>query len=234
MFALISLLPIAGIALKAVFGSGFVNITQWAGKSIFNSLWGAVLAATIIVCIGTVLGHAIARNIAGTRLFDLLGVFVFVIPAVVLGIGCISLWNHPETQIIYGSIGIMVAGYVARYGIIGIRTIAITTAQTPVSLEQAASAFGAGYFRRYFRIVLPLQWRALSGAWLLAVVFCLRDLDTVVLFYPPGWEPLTVRIFTLEANGPQPVIAGLAILQIIMTASVIVISLLVLGMRKQT
>jgi iron(III) transport system permease protein len=61
--------------------------------------------------------------------------------------------------------------------------------------------------------------RGVAFAWLLALVFCLRDLESAVLFYPPGGEPLTVRLFTLEANGPTAVVAALAVTQIAMTAA---------------
>jgi iron(III) transport system permease protein len=71
------------------------------------------------------------------------------------------------------------------------------------------------------RIVLPVHWRGVVFAWLLALVFCLRDLDTAVLFYPPGREPLTVRIFTLEANGPPGVVAGLAVLHVAVTVVIV-------------
>jgi iron(III) transport system permease protein len=71
------------------------------------------------------------------------------------------------------------------------------------------------------RIVVPMHLRAVVGSWLLALVFCLRDLDTVVVFYPPGLEPLVVRIFTLEANGPERVVAGLAIYHVAITGLVL-------------
>ncbi|MEW6270640.1 MAG: hypothetical protein AB1689_15255, partial [Thermodesulfobacteriota bacterium] len=56
-----------------------------------------------------------------------------------------------------------------------------------------------------------------------AFVFALRDLETPVLFYPPGGEPLTVRIFTLEANAPTAVVAALATVQVVVTALVLVV-----------
>ena len=154
-------------------------------------------------------------------MLDLVGILAFMVPAVLLGAGLIALWNRPGTQFIYGGVGIIIIGYIARYGIIGIRTMAVAVAQAPLSLEQAASTFGAGYARRLVSIVLPLHRRGLGAAWLLALVFCMRDLETAVLYYPPGWEPLTVRIFTLEANGPEAVIAGLSILHVAITACVL-------------
>ena len=231
---LLSLLPIAALAMRAGAGGGFAEIGRWVGRSLFNSLMGAGLAATGIVGIGAVLGHGYARRLSGTRVFDLVGIVAFVTPAVLLGIGLIALWNRPGTQFIYGGIAIIVFGYVARYGIIGIRTMAVAVAQSPLSLEQTAAVFGAGFARRFVSIVLPLHRNVLGAAWLLAVVFCLRDLETAVLYYPPGWEPLTVRIFTLEANGPEAVVAGLATLHVATTACVLAAGALLLMRRERT
>lgn len=221
MLTALSLLPLIGLMIKAGTGEGFAQLSRWIGDSLVNSLIGSVLAASAIVGIGAVLGYGSARRVLGARLLDTVGVLAFVVPAVLLGAGLIALWNRPLTQSIYVGIGIIILGYVARYGIIGIRTMAIAVAQRPVSLEHAAASFGAGFIRRFVAIVLPLHWRALAAAWLLALVFCLRDLETAVLYYPPGWEPLTVRIFTLEANGPDAVVAGLAIVHVVLTACVL-------------
>ncbi|MEW6747409.1 MAG: hypothetical protein AB1486_32160 [Planctomycetota bacterium] len=234
MLALLPLLPLAALALRAGTGGGLAQMGRWAGGSLFNSLLGSGLAATIIVGLGAIVGHGYARRLKGSRLLDLLGVLALVVPAVLLGVGLIALWNRPETRFIYGGIAIIVLGYVARYGVIGIRTIATAVAQSPLSLEQAASAFGAGFGRRLVAIVLPIHRRALGAAWLLAAIFCLRDLETAVLYYPPGWEPLTVGIFTLEANGPEEVVAGLGLLQVAMTAIMLAAGALLLLRRERT
>jgi iron(III) transport system permease protein len=70
-------------------------------------------------------------------------------------------------------------------------------------------------------VVLPLHARGIGLAWLLAFVLCLRDLDLPVLYYPAGGEPLTVRIFTLEANAPETVVAALAVTHVALTAAVV-------------
>jgi len=231
--SLLALLPLAALALNATAAGGFAQISHWIGASHVNSLIGSGLAATAIVFIGAILGHGYARGLAGARSLDLVGVLAFVTPAVLVGVGLIAFWNRPETQWVYRSMAIIVFGFVARYSVIGIRTVAVSVSQSPVSLEEAASAFGAGYLRRFLCIVLPLHGRALASAWLLAMVFCLRDLETAILYYPPGSEPLTVRIFTLEANGPEAVVAGLATFHVALTAFVLSIGMLLLR-RKET
>ena len=145
----------------------------------------------------------------------------FLIPGAVLGLGLIATWNHELTRAVYGGTAILVLGLVARYAIVGVRVMATAVAQSPRSLEEAAAVFGAGPLGQLRRIVAPLHAHGLAAAWLLSVVFCARDLDTVVLFYPPGLEPLTVRIFTLEANGPDAVVAALAVTQIAVTAALL-------------
>ena len=69
-------------------------------------------------------------------------------------------------------------------------------------------------------------------AWLLTLVFCLRDLETAILFYPAGGEPLAVRIFTLEANGPPAVVAGLCVLHIVITAAALSLGMLLVRRRS--
>ena len=221
LVATLSVMPVAPLAWRAASGGGFAEVGSWLGRAPWNSLWTGAAAATLIVAIGLVVGHGVARGAAGTRGLDTLCVLSFVAPAAVLGVGLIAVWNRPALRWVYGTAGILVVGYAARYAVIGVRTIGSLVAQTPVHVEEAAAAVGAGFGRRLFRILLPLHARGVGFAWLLALVFCLRDLELAVLYYPAGGEPLTVRIFTLEANGPEPVVAALAVVHVAMTAAVL-------------
>ncbi len=229
--ALVSAAPIAALAWRALSGGGLADVFSWAGRAAWNSLATSVVAATAIVVIGLVVGHAAARRLRGAAALDAAAVLAFVAPAPVLAVGLIGLWNRPALQWLYGSAAILVVGYLARYAIVGVRTIGTLVAQSPLQLEEAAAAAGAGYWRRLTRVLLPLHARGIGFAWLLALVFCLRDLELSVLYYPAGGEPLTVRLFTLEANGPEPVVAALAVLHAAITAAALAIGGLLLVRR---
>ncbi len=232
LVAAVSIAPLASLALRAQQGNGFAAVPDWIGNSLTNSLLAGGLAATGIVIIGFVVGHGVARRRTGATVLDALAVLAFVTPAVILGIGLIALWNRPALAFVYGSIGMIVVGYIGRYAVVGLRTLTTVIAQSSPHLEESAAAAGAGYWRRLTRIVAPLHWRGVFAAWLLALVFCLRDLETAVLFYPPGGEPLTVRIFTLEANGPEAVVAALAVVQTAVTAAALALGGALLGRRS--
>jgi iron(III) transport system permease protein len=68
---------------------------------------------------------------------------------------------------------------------------------------------------------------------LFTFAFCLRDLETAVMYYPPGGEPLTVRIVTLEANGPGAVVAGLALVQLVLGGACLGVGAWLLGGRRR-
>lgn len=121
----------------------------------------------------------------------------------------------------------------ARYAALGIRPLGVALARSSPALEDAARVAGAGYLRRLARIVGPLHVRALAATWLLVLVFCLRDVETAALVYPPGGDTLTVRILTLEANGPPAVVAGLATALAALTALPVAAGLWLLRRSKR-
>jgi iron(III) transport system permease protein len=221
VMAFLALAPIVALGWQAVSGGGLARVGSWLGSAPGTSLASSSVAATVIVGVGLIVGHAAARRVRGSGALDAAAVLAFVAPAAVLGVGLIGLWNRRALQPVYGSAAMLVVGFVARYQVLGVRTIGSLIAQTPLHVEEAAAVAGAGFGRRLTRILLPLHARGIAFAWLLAMVFCLRDLELSVLYYPPGGQPLTVRIFTLEANGPPSVVAALAVVHVAMTAAVL-------------
>ena len=230
--ALLPLVPVAALAIRAARGRGFAELPQWIGTSAWNSLLDALLAGTFVLALALVIGHAAARRRRGGAGLDALAVLAFVTPASVLGVGLIATWNRPSLQAVYGTSAIVALAFAARYGAVGLRTAAVSFSQSSEHYEEAAAIGGARFLRRLGRILVPIHARGLAAAWLLAVVFCLRDLETAVLLYPAGQEPLTVRIFTLEANGPEAVVAALSCVQVAMTAAVLALGSAVLFRRK--
>ena len=140
--AVLSVTPIAALAVRALSGGGFAQVGAWISRAPANSLSSAAVAATAIVAIGLVVGHAAARRLPGAALLDAAAVLSFVTPAALLGVGLVGLWNRPGLQWVYATPGILVVGYVARYAVLGVRTIGALVAQTPHHLEEAAATVG--------------------------------------------------------------------------------------------
>jgi iron(III) transport system permease protein len=219
--AAFSWLPLVGLLVRALRGHGFVDAWLRLGNTVENSLLVAGLAAGIGTALAVVIGHGLARGSKVARGLDLLGLAAFLTPAAVGGVGVITAWNRPATAWVYGTMAALVLCLVGRYSVVAIRVFGAGVSQRPESHEAAAATCGAGYLRRLFGIVVPESRRALAGAWLLGAVFCLRDVETAILVYPPGGETLPVRIFTLEANGPESSVAALALFHVALTTVVL-------------
>lgn len=220
---LVPLAPLASLAVRAARGRGFTALPRWIGASAWYSLFDALAAGTLVLAIAVVIGHAAARRRRGGVGLDAVAVLAFVTPASLLGVGLVAAWNRPSLQAVYGTSAIVALALAGRYGAVGLRTAAVSFSQASEHYEEAAAIAGAPFLRRLGRILVPMHARGLAAAWLLAVVFCLRDLETAVLLYPAGQEPLTVRIFTLEANGSEAIVAALSCVQVGVTGAVLLL-----------
>jgi iron(III) transport system permease protein len=218
--ALLPVVSIAGLCARADFTASI----RWIGPSVGNSVLAGGTAAAIITALAAILAPAIARESRIGRFADAVSVVVFIVPPAVLAVGIIDVWNRPALRPVYGTIAIVIVGFVARYGIVGIRTLGAALVRSPPSLEDAARSMGASHLRILFRILLPMHARAVLGAFVLALLFCLRDVEAAIAYYPPGGETLPVRIFTLEANGPEAVVAALAVMQVLLTVFLIALA----------
>ena len=76
---------------------------------------------------------------------------------------------------------------------------------------------GAGWYRRIFKILVPLVKRGMIATWLICFIFCLRDIGITMMVYPPAHDTLPVRTFTLMANSPDSVISALCVIMIMIT-----------------
>jgi iron(III) transport system permease protein len=211
-------LPIAMLIVHSASLSVFADAFSRASDSILRSLVFAVIGATLLTLLGFFWGYLVySRAWPMWRSVDALALFLFTLPGTVIGIGLIHLWNTPTTNAIYATPAIIILGYLAQYAVLPMRMTTAILQRIPPSLEQAAQLCGASWFMTLRRIVAPLATRGLMATWVIAYVFCLRDLGITLVVYPPGSDTLPVRILTLMANGAPSLIAALCIILIVAT-----------------
>ncbi len=230
--ALLPSLPLVGLAWRSGW-AGVVLARGWMGPSLLNSFEASFWTALLAVSVGLVAGHGLARGARFAGLVDASLFLGFLVPGTVMGVGVVALWNHPATQFVYGSTAVLVFGLASRTMILASRAVAVSVSHRPVSPEEAALCVDGSFWRVLGRIVAPVNARWIAAGWLLAMVFAMRELAAVVVFYPPGGDPLPVRIFTLEANGPPRVVAGLALIHVAATAAVVGLGLALVAQPRR-
>jgi iron(III) transport system permease protein len=199
-----------------------------------RSVFLAAVGATALTALGFFVGYLIhTRALPIWRLVDAGTVLLFALPSTVIGMGLIALWNRPAANLIYATPLIILFGYLAQYTALTGRVTVAGLTLVPTSMEEAAASAGASWTRRLGFIVLPLVKHALVAGWLIAYIFCLRDTGITMLVYPPGYDTLPVRIFTLMANGAPPLIAAACVLMIAATLLPLIGVALLMRMRRR-
>jgi iron(III) transport system permease protein len=216
--AIVVLLPVVALLITSGSLSSFVEAMNGSGQSIVNSLADGAVGATAITILGFFLAYMVERSRARhCDGIDSLLILLFAAPGTVLGIALILLWNHAITAFLYKTLTVILFGYIAKYTVLAARVQSIALRQIPRSYEEAARLAQVRWGAEIRRIHIPILKRALTASWLIAFIFCLRDLDTTMTVYPPGSETLPVRIYTLMANSPEPVVAALALILVTIT-----------------
>jgi len=211
-------LPIANLLAQSASLAAYAEAFARTGGSILRSLGYALVGASLLTPIGFACGYFIQRRTLPLwRGMDALALLLFTLPGSVIGIGLISLWNTPATEVVYRTSAIVILGYLAQYIVLPTRMTAAMVERIPPSLEHAAQLCGASWFTIVVRIVAPLAARGLIAAWAVSYVFCMRDLGVSIVVYPPGSDTLPVRIMTLMANGAPDLVAALCIILIAVT-----------------
>jgi iron(III) transport system permease protein len=208
-------IPIGAVALEARGGrSAYVDAVSMG--ALRNSFVWAAAGASLVVMFGTVLGYwrrTASRHAA--HLAEGLWVTLFAVPATIIGIGIIALWNRPGViGGIYQTGAIVVIAYFSRFLPIAALLCGAFMRRVPSGVVEAASVSGASWMRTFTRIAIPMSRSGLAAVWLAMFILMLGDVALAILVSPPGESNLAVRAYTLIANSPPAHVARLAVVQI--------------------
>src|SRR3990167_4271959 len=214
------IIPLSTLVFNTKTISAYHDAILLAKNGIMNSILFGSIGATFLTFIGFFLGYLSEKIRSGLRNSTAAFIWIFfAVPATVSGIGLIKLWNRPEgaCQFIYSSLWIVILGYVIRFLPLSSRIMANYLKQVPHSMEEAGTVTGTSWFRVLGNILLPLQGYGLIATWLICFMFCVGELGTTILVYPPGHETLPIALFTVMANSPTDIVSALSIIIVVMT-----------------
>lgn len=190
------------------------------GDALRNSFVWSATGASLVVGVGGLLAYW--RSAATTpyaQAADAIFAALFAVPATVLGVGVIALWNRPGWMgAIYRTDAIVIVGYLGRFLPLATLLCGAFLRRIPRGVEEAALVSGASWLMSLRRIVLPMAAKGFAASWLIAFILIFGEVGITILVAPPGESTLPVRAYTLIANSPTVDVARLALLQIAVTA----------------
>ncbi len=211
------LIPVIVLFLQAfqsdgvIFAQAFTLLAPIIGNSIFYAASGSILLIFFGFAFAYMSERDKAKPINGILLLT------FGIPSTVFGIGLIKFFNTPVLTGIYSSFWIIIIGYLGRFIFIAEKLIANTIKQIPRSFEESAQLVGANFLLRLWKIVLPLVFPGIFAAFLIGFLFCLGELGTTIMVYPPGTSVMPIKIYTIMANAPQKLTSAMSLIVLMIT-----------------
>jgi iron(III) transport system permease protein len=169
--------------------------------AILNSLKVGIGAAVAAVLLSAMAAWVVIRtSIRFRSALEYVVTAPLVFPGVVLGVAILQAFLDLPVPI-YGTLWVLVIAFSIKYIPYAMRFSSPGILQIGKELEEAASMSGAGWFRTFYRVVLPLMAASLTGAFIYIFLLSMKELSVALLLYTPGTQLVSVQIYTLWTQG---------------------------------
>jgi iron(III) transport system permease protein len=250
MSVVVPVLSVAGGAFMTRFG--FFHLPQtWTleywenaltNPGLISSLENTLIIAGSAAVIGTIVFSLTAYVLVRTKLpgrgiLDAICWLPSAIPGVLLGLGL--LWMFLGTPIfrdLYGTLPLLVIGSILGGVTLSTQILKANFIQLGPQLEEASRMAGAGFWRTYWRVVVPLMAQSLILTAILKFLFAARNASTVIFLSTSETRPLSVLALDQIAAGNHEEASITVFLIILLTTGLAIVARLCglkLGVRDQ-
>jgi iron(III) transport system permease protein len=255
--SVVIVLAVAMPVLSVVGGSfmvrfGFFHLPQtwtlqyWsralADPRLLHAIENTLIIAGSAAVIGTVLFSLIAYVLVRTKLpgrsiLDAICWLPSAIPGVLVGLGLLWMFlGTPVFRPFYGSLGLLVVASILGGVTIATQILKANFIQLGDQLEESARMSGAGFWRTYFSVVVPLMAQTMVLVAVLKFLYAARSTSAVILLTTSETRPLSVLALDQIASGYQEEASITVFLIILMTTGLALVARAVglrVGIKEQ-
>ena len=182
-------------------------------NSLFNSLRLTLVNGVFGTIFGQLLGYITAkgRGRLHGKLVEQLVFIPYLLPSVAFGGIYLSMFSQPQqifgvtlVPALYGTFALLTLVSVVKHLPFAARAGTSNMLQISGELEEAATIEGAGFFRRFVKIVFPLSKGGFISGFMLIFVSIMKELDLIILIMTPTTSTLPYLAFRYQnGNSPQ-------------------------------
>ncbi len=168
----------------------------------------ALSSTAVSTVLGTFAALALVRwRIPGRAAISALMLSPILFPAIVLGLALLVFYHR------IGLAGSFV-GLVTAHSLLTtpfvIRLVSASLADFDPAVEEAARNLGAGWWRTFLQVTLPLIRPGVLAGALFAFIISFDELVITLFLAGPGLETLPIRIFTYVEYSSDPTISAIS------------------------
>jgi len=171
----------------------------WFWQSLRTTMLLTLIVALIGTIVGQILGYSVSRK-RGTlvgRVLEQLTFLPFMIPSITFGALYLTMFAQPRffMPALYGTFALLVLISVVDNLPFSTRAGIANMMQISNELEESAYLAGASFFRRFYKIILPLAKPGFLSGFILIFVGVIRDLDLIILIMTPRMTTLSYMVW---------------------------------------
>ena len=176
-----------------------------------NSLKLVVIASFIATIFGQLIGYVNSRgrHLKSGKLVEQLVFIPYLIPSIAFGAMYLSMFSTAKTVTLfghtltvlpslYGTFALLVLVTVVKNLPFSSRAGTANMLQISGELEEAATIEGAGFFKRFVKIVFPLSKGGFISGFMLIFVSIMKELDLIILIMTPKTSTLPYLAFQYQ------------------------------------
>ncbi len=167
-----------------------------------NSAVMSLLTLAATLAVGVSCAYAITKGMLRRRrlLFDVLLTMPYAIPGTVAAISMILAFNRPSVftagTVLIGTFWILPAAYFVRTYPLVLRSTSASLDRVDDALLEAGRSLGAGPWRNFTRILLPLVLPGIVSGGMLVVMTSLGEFVSSILLYTYSSRPISIEILS--------------------------------------
>ncbi|HEY1624689.1 MAG TPA: iron ABC transporter permease [Streptosporangiaceae bacterium] len=201
--------------------------TPEVGSAFVTNFEVGIISGLVAMLLAAVIAWVVVRTKApGRKLIDGLAFAPIAIPGTVLGLALAAVYLAVPIGV-YGTIWILVIAYVSKYVSYAVRATHSSLTQVDASLEEAATASGAGGFRVFRTVTLPLIAPGALVAFLYVVTLTFKALSLPIMLTSANATMLPVLTYNTIQAGNYSDVAALGVVTTVGLAVLTGISALV-------
>lgn len=182
-----------------------VLLTPDFWRAAWNSIWIVGLAALFAGVAGLLVGYVVVRSpVRALASFLRYVTFLpYLVPGIAFATASLSIFavQRGPVPALYGTAAILVIALAADQMPFASRAGIAAMMQLGKDPEEAAQVAGAGWWKRLFAVVIPIQKGSLTAGTLLPFISGLKSLSLVIILAVPGTDLLTTYAIRLLDYG---------------------------------
>ena len=213
---------LSNLTLHYWIGDPIANVMEgqpgiFKNENFINSLINSLKLTFVNGVFGTIFGQIIGYICAKGRgklhgkVVEQLVFIPYLIPSIAFGGIFLSMFSTPQqiggvtlVPSLYGTFALLTITSVVKHLPFASRAGTANMLQIGGELEEAAEIAGAGFFKRFVRIVFPLSKGGFVSGFMLIFVSIMKELDLIILLMTPKTSTLPYLAFQYQnSNSPQ-------------------------------